>query len=160
MLTGFFAGEAIRLDSDGNTVAGNYIGTDGAAALEQHHRDQRNRVRQHHRRHIARRPERDRRQPVADRAGRFREGSGGPPDGTVIQGNYIGTDAAGSAGLSSGDYVGIDVVAAESTEILDNVLSGNGYYGAIVVENAIGQTTIQGNLVGLAADGTSPGAER
>ncbi|MGI8957393.1 MAG: beta strand repeat-containing protein [Chthoniobacterales bacterium] len=90
--------------------------------------------------------------------------------GTRIQGNYIGTNAAGTAPL--GNFRGIDVVGFASADIriggitstpgqgVGNVISGNSSNGGIsndgiYVANRPGDLTIQGNLIGLDATGTA-----
>jgi len=81
------------------------------------------------------------------------------PESIQIQGNLIGTDISGERPLGNGGgiYVsnayhiligGVDSGAA-------NVISGNINNG-IELEGNDGITTIQGNLIGLAADGQTP----
>ena len=91
--------------------------------------------------------------------------------GTRIQGNYIGTNAKGTAAL--GNFRGIDVVGFSTADITiggltsipgrgaGNVISGNSSLGGIsndgiYVSNRPGDLTIQGNLIGLNASGTAP----
>ena len=56
--------------------------------------------------------------------------------GTTIQGNYIGTDAAGTTGLAGGDN-GISIHGASNNTIggttaaARNVISGNGFHGGL-----------------------------
>lgn len=91
---------------------------------------------------------------------------------TLIQGNWVGVDITGQAALpnkSSGISCGNGGGAPyDSIEILDNVISGNGTTGNLNFsagialggsENAgfngtISNAVIQGNIVGLSADGT------
>ena len=90
--------------------------------------------------------------------------------GTRIQGNYIGTNAAGNAAL--GHFRGIDLVGKPSADITiggltdtpgtgaGNVISGNSSNGGISndgihVSNRPGSLRIQGNLIGLDATGTT-----
>gem|GEM_PF-4720336 len=90
--------------------------------------------------------------------------------GTRIQGNYIGTDAAGNAALGNGR--GIDLVGSPSADITiggltntpgtgaGNVISGNSSNGGInsygvYIANRPGDLRIQGNLIGLNATGTT-----
>jgi hypothetical protein len=81
--------------------------------------------------------------------------------GAVIQGNYIGTNAAGTAGvLTNTTGEGIQVWGTDTTiggESGGNLISGSGNVG-IDVDSSIG--TIQGNLIGTQRDGMSPLANR
>lgn len=83
-------------------------------------------------------------------------------NGTVIQGNLIGTDASGmlnrgngSTGIASIDdfYNGASVVIGGSVPSARNVISGNGGRG---IEISGEGGTIQGNLIGTQIDGVSP----
>ena len=79
----------------------------------------------------------------------------GSNGGNTIRGNYIGVNASGSAGLGNGQH-GI-ILSGTYNTIIDNVISGNGqsnYYG-IYAPSGAGNTTIQSNLVGVSADGTT-----
>ncbi len=76
--------------------------------------------------------------------------------GSVIAGNYIGTDAVGAAAVGNG--VGVIVINASGTRIGGttasdrNVISGNATGVTILGSNS----TVQGNYIGVAADGSSP----
>ena len=80
-----------------------------------------------------------------------------PGPGAVIQGNYIGTDVTGTRGL--GRNLGI-LVLSDSHSILQNVISGNLIgilFGQPFVIHKMGNNNvIQGNLIGLNAQGTGP----
>ena len=73
--------------------------------------------------------------------------------GNVIRGNYIGTNAAGTAAIANGQY-GI-LLAGPGDEVIDNVISANaaGYPGILAPSAATG-TIIRGNRIGTTADGT------
>jgi hypothetical protein len=77
--------------------------------------------------------------------------------GSIIQGNYIGTNAAGTAGvLTNTTGTGIQVWGTDTTiggEGGGNLISGNGNTG-IDVDSSNG--TIRGNLIGTQRNGTSP----
>ena len=90
--------------------------------------------------------------------------------GVVIAGNYIGTNAAGTAALGgSGIVIGsqggivigaftIDGLTATPGTGAGNVISGNTTFGVRVNAESntpIGTVTIQGNIMGLAANGVS-----
>jgi hypothetical protein len=74
--------------------------------------------------------------------------------GTIIRGNFIGTNAGGTAALPSG----IGVNAYSEVNIGDagtpgnNVISGNSHWYGILVHTA-STATIYGNRIGLTADG-------
>ena len=81
----------------------------------------------------------------------------GSGDNNVVQGNYIGTNAAGTAALGN-DGDGIHASTSNGTVIggtaagARNVISANGHDGVFLFSNT-GQV-IQGNRVGTKADGT------
>ena len=87
--------------------------------------------------------------------------------GETVEGNYIGTDETGSFALSSTLTVGVQVLSSSDNTIggtaagAGNVISGNGNSGVSVGDyNFLDPTTtagnvIQGNLIGLNADGTA-----
>ncbi len=142
--------------SGGNTIQGNYLGTNaaGTAALGNH-----------------------------NSSGVFSSSSGGeiiggtaPGAGNVIsanglngielggmgqlvQGNFIGTDAAGTAALPNGE-TGIVTDSSPGTTIggtvigARNVISGNTSSG-IKISDASG-ISVQGNFIGVASDGITP----
>ena len=78
--------------------------------------------------------------------------------GNVVQGNYIGTDANGTAGLGNdGDGVVVfnaaDNTIGGTTAGARNVVSGNAY-GVNITSNSTG-TLLQGNYIGVDANGTA-----
>ncbi len=96
----------------------------------------------------------------------------------VIQGNYIGTNAAGTAAVpndSSGSYDGIDLIDGSSNNViggisavdlhgnlsgLGNVISANGGDGVFVNDaytagDPVLNTVIQGNFIGTDVTGTN-----
>ncbi|MCB0057870.1 MAG: right-handed parallel beta-helix repeat-containing protein, partial [Caldilineaceae bacterium] len=90
--------------------------------------------------------------------------SGAP--GVVIQGNYIGTDAAGTTAVPNGAFglvnAGIYVDNTPNTQIggaspdARNVIAGNNGDGIALWQAGTSGTVIQGNYVGVGADGDSP----
>jgi titin len=78
--------------------------------------------------------------------------------GTVVQGNYIGTDVTGLHGLGN-SHRGITISAASNNVIggtmpgAGNVISGNNWAG-IVIEKDSQANQVQGNLIGTDKTGT------
>lgn len=77
------------------------------------------------------------------------DGSAGAPNGTMVQGNYIGTNAAGSSRIPNA--TGAVVFSATNTTLNGNVISGNGGDG-VVLQNSSGPK-LYGNLIGTNSDG-------
>ncbi len=76
---------------------------------------------------------------------------GGPNNpSALIQNNYIGVNAAGTAAIGN-DGNGINLSYGSMTA-LGNVISGNGGYGIYGTNTT---NTIQGNVIGLSATGTA-----
>jgi CSLREA domain-containing protein len=77
----------------------------------------------------------------------------------TVQGNYIGTDVTGLAALGN-TARGIEIAGSSNnlvggtTAAAHNVISGNGGDGVLIRGDA-SNNTLQGNDVGLAADGTT-----
>src|SRR5207245_10447880 len=84
--------------------------------------------------------------------------------GTVVQGNFIGTNASGTGSLANGQYIvghGVFVLSSNntiggSTTGARNVISGNNGHG-VVINDAPGaaNNTIAGNYIGTNAVGTA-----
>jgi CSLREA domain-containing protein len=77
-----------------------------------------------------------------------------------VEGNFIGTDASGTAGLGNTSY-GVFVGSGTAGNIVGgtspaarNVISGNGGDGVLLQHT--GNNKIQGNLIGTTKDGISP----
>ena len=81
--------------------------------------------------------------------------------GNVIQGNYIGTDLTGSVAIpntASGIQVGggPNNTIGSSVAGGGNVISGNNQNGIYIVGPTATLNQVQGNFIGVAANGTSP----
>lgn len=75
-------------------------------------------------------------------------------DGTLVQGNYIGTNAAGTLGLQDLTATPFGVQPdplSTNTSILGNLIAGNATGIA-----GYGSSIIQGNLIGTQKDGVTP----
>jgi uncharacterized repeat protein (TIGR01451 family)/CSLREA domain-containing protein len=102
---------------------------------------------------------------TASGAGNVISGNGAGIDlfsgtGTQIQGNLIGTDPAGTAGIGN-NFEGINIrnssgnTIGGTTAAARNVASGNGQFGINVTSLGTGGNTIQGNFFGTNAAGTA-----
>ena len=85
----------------------------------------------------------------------------GTATGNVVQGNYIGTNRAGNASISSQSFVGMSFGNAVTNTLIGgtaagagNLISGNLWFGIYLAGSSVG--TIQGNFIGTDATGTSP----
>jgi hypothetical protein len=83
-------------------------------------------------------------------------------DGNVVEGNFIGTDAGGTAAIpnGTGGGHGVDILAGNGHTIgglapaARNLISGNAFTGIRI--NVLDAITIQGNLIGTQRDGVTP----
>jgi len=78
--------------------------------------------------------------------------------GTIIEGNFIGTDVTGTISQGNGRH-GIFVTTpgnriGGTNEASRNVISGNGFSGIILFQRSGSANIIQGNVVGLNEAGT------
>ncbi len=78
-------------------------------------------------------------------------------NGTLIQGNYIGTDVTGTLALNDANAggPGITGASASNTSILGNLISGNIGGGVVISQFPTGGGRIQGNFIGTQRDGVS-----
>ena len=79
-----------------------------------------------------------------------------PPSGLKLWGNYIGTNAAGTAAVAN-TASGVEITAGDQTvggtgAGQGNVISGNGQFG--IQTASVTNTVIQGNYIGTNAAGT------
>ena len=79
----------------------------------------------------------------------------------LIAGNYLGTDASGLVDLGNGTW-GIDIIGGGANNVIGgssaadrNVISGNDYGGIALNGAAVVGTRIQGNYIGVGADGVT-----
>ena len=73
--------------------------------------------------------------------------------GSVVEGNYLGTDATGALALGN-QGPGVDVQATNTTIGVGNVISGNAGNG-VNVDDGVDGTVVQGNYIGTNAAGTA-----
>jgi len=87
--------------------------------------------------------------------------TGGDAFGCVVAGNYIGTDATGMIPLTNDSY-GVRIWQAPSNTIggssagARNVICACGNSGVSIGGNTTAGNVVQGNYVGVAADGVTP----
>ncbi|MGB3903987.1 MAG: right-handed parallel beta-helix repeat-containing protein [Anaerolineae bacterium] len=81
-------------------------------------------------------------------------------DGNVVSGNYIGTDAAGTQDLGN-SWDGIGVFGGAQNNVMGgdtagqrNLISGNGGHGVRIVGSGTMTNTISGNYIGTDVSGT------
>lgn len=143
-------GDEITVNASNVTIAGNFLGTNpagtarasgGSRAIRQESGD--NNV-------IGGPNAADRNLMSGDLAGEIFLNSG---NGTLIQGNYIGTDITGTLALGA-PLAGSTISSngATNTMLLGNLISGNAGPGAGIQGGGV----IQGNLIGTQRDGVSP----
>src|SRR4029453_9275426 len=79
--------------------------------------------------------------------------TGDPTEDTVIEGNYIGTDATGT--LDVGNSIGIFLAGSLRTRIAANTISGNvnGINASLTSPRA--NLRVEGNRIGTNATGTA-----
>jgi titin len=80
----------------------------------------------------------------------------------LVQGNYIGLNAAGSAALSNNGAGVVIAAGAQSNTIGSgsnaggrNVISGNMYQGIVITDSGTNSNKVQGNIIGLNPTGTA-----
>ena len=71
-------------------------------------------------------------------------------DSNVVEDNYIGTDATGSTAMGVGHNGIFD--QGTSNTFIGNVIDSSGNIGLVILGNS---TLVQGNLIGLNAEGTA-----
>lgn len=88
----------------------------------------------------------------------FKVATATDPSGNIVQGNYLGTNAAGMSSIPNGGQ-GVLISDSSNTTIggtaagARNMISGNTGNGIFLINTT--STSIQGNYVGVAANGTS-----
>ena len=152
-----FGGSGIELNrSDGNTIAGNFIGTDVTGTLDLGNTASGLYIFSAKNNTIGGTTAADRNVISGNQSsGILRQGSNGA---NVIQGNYIGTDVTGTLDLGNTQN-GIALAGSGDLTIgghvadAGNVISGNNFDGISIGAGANG-VTIQGNYIGTNAAGT------
>ena len=82
--------------------------------------------------------------------------SSGTIIGGLLQNNYIGVDATGLNPLGNGNF-GVQLSNTIDVDVINNVISGNEFDGIRAEQvGSVTNSTIARNLIGVAADGTTP----
>lgn len=86
------------------------------------------------------------------------DGSGSP--GTVVQGNFIGTDVSGLVALGNSGANGISIGSAANTiggaiASARNIISGNAHYGIQLGPSGLEGNLVQGNFIGTNVVGSA-----
>ncbi|HWX22285.1 MAG TPA: M12 family metallopeptidase [Candidatus Binatia bacterium] len=81
--------------------------------------------------------------------------------GNVVQGNYVGVNAAGTLAISNG-WSGVDLAAGAQANLIGgtvpgtgNLISGNGLQGVLLQDPGTRGNIVQGNYIGVNFGGTS-----
>ena len=82
--------------------------------------------------------------------------------GNLVEGNYIGLNAAGNAKLAN-NGAGVAIVAGAASNIVGsstvaggrNVISGNNYQGVVMTDAGTNLNKVQGNIIGMNPAGTA-----
>lgn len=158
--------QGILIESDGNTIAGNYLGVAPDGQTPAGNAGEGVLILGGSDNTIGGTVASDRNVISADGGsgvhivGATRSGTPMPATGNVVEGNYIGTDATGDAAVGNTSD-GIQLDAAQGNTIggsvpgAGNVVSGNGQAGGIAAYGTSSGTLIQGNYVGTNAAGTA-----
>jgi CSLREA domain-containing protein len=148
-------GVGIQLTAGGNTVAGNFIGTDPTGTLPRGNGC--NGVRVFSSGNTIGGSSPAARNVIAS--------TGGCAINLIllgndnrVQGNFIGTDATGTQALGG---IGVDVVGTGNlvggtTRAQQNLISGNGSGGVRIYGAGTSGNTLEGNLIGIDATGSAP----
>jgi CSLREA domain-containing protein len=162
-----FSGDGIEMfTNDGNTIQGNYIGTDITGEFPQSNSNKGIVVNDIADVTIGGTN-------VADRniiSGNAQDGvlvTGSTATDNVVQGNYIGTDDDGAqaipnASSNSNAFNGVSIVGGPDNTVgggeegARNVISSNSGNGVAIVSEGASGNVVSGNVIGLNAAGTSP----
>lgn len=81
-------------------------------------------------------------------------------NGNMVYGNYIGTNASGTASIGNG-FDGIKIAASAQSNHLGgsltaqrNVISGNAYHGVLIAQTGTDGNVVKGNYIGTDFTGT------
>jgi hypothetical protein len=141
-------------NTTGNVVLGNYIGTDASGSVAVPNPDGGIGMFYNAVGHVIGGTNANARNIISGNgnAGLWLSGSG--VSNNLVQGNFIGLNAAGNAAIPN-TFAGIYVLnGASSNSILNNVISGNLQYGAYISDPGTGNNVVLGNFIGPDVTGT------
>src|SRR6202043_778681 len=84
-------------------------------------------------------------------------GAGGSA-GTVVAGNFVGTDATGTFAVPNTYGIGLaggasSITIGGTTAAARNIISGNKVYGVRISDSGTNANVVEGNLIGTNASG-------
>jgi hypothetical protein len=153
-----FGGGGICLGTNGgNTISGNYIGTDATGAIASANASG---VQVQSANNVIGGTTAAARNVISGNSSSGIVIAGAGVTGNLVEGNFIGTNAAGTAALGNGG-AGVNISNAANNTIggttagARNVISGNGDTGIVIGGPTASGTLVQGNYIGTDATGMS-----
>jgi len=142
-------------NTTGNTILGNYIGTDPSGSLSVPNLKGGIGIIANGVGHVIGGANAAERNIISGNSGAGIFLSGAGVSNNVVCGNYVGLNAAGTAGVPNVVYPdGIHITSgASSNAILDNVISSNDI-GVFISDDGTRGNVVQGNLIGTDSSGT------
>ncbi|WP_449420984.1 DUF4347 domain-containing protein, partial [Phormidium nigroviride] len=147
-----FGNTGISLESNGNTVRGNYIGTDSTGTVAQGNALFGVAIQAGGSDNIIGGTTTSDRNVISGNSADGVIAVGGT-GGNTIQGNYIGINAAGTAAL--GNTSGVTINGIANNIISGNTISGNTNSGVVILSAGATANTVRGNFIGTDPTGTS-----
>jgi len=157
----------------GNTIAGNYIGTDVTGALDFGNAQDGVRIQSGARNNTIGGNQTGSRNVISGNENNGVQITGGGTSQNWVAGNRIGTNAAGTASIPNGfqsaaNFSGVSLKSGASANLIGfdpakpnpelqrNLISGNGFYGVFIGDSGTNNNVVAGNYVGTNATGTGP----
>ena len=82
-------------------------------------------------------------------------------DSNTVRGNYIGTDATGTAAIANG-FSAVEIFGGPKSNVIGgvtvadrNILSGNTFHGILLTDPGTDSNLVEGNYIGLNATGSA-----
>jgi titin len=145
----------ITISGSGNTVCGNYIGTDASGTADLGNAEDGVNIYNDAQNNIIGGTMPDERNIIS---GNDRNGISISGSGNTVCGNYVGTDASGTTDLGNTDH-GVSIGGGDRNNTIGgatsgerNVISGNDGHGILIYGSS---NTVSGNYIGTDASGTA-----